>query len=130
MSKKTTETCPCGSQQSYVQCCAPYHQWDSVPATAEALMRSRYTAFVLELKDYLLSTWHPSTRPKQLQFDSNTHWLGLKIKAHEAGQKDDTEGTVSFVARYKLQGKAHRLTEKSRFVKDKERWFYLDGEIS
>ncbi|MCV6638024.1 YchJ family metal-binding protein [Candidatus Albibeggiatoa sp. nov. NOAA] len=126
---KNIETCPCGSRQPYAQCCAPFHQGDSVAPIAEALMRSRYTAYVLALKDYLLATWHSTTRPKQLQLDSNTQWLGLKVKACEAGQIEDQKGTVSFIARYKIQGKAHRLTETSRFVKEQGRWFYVDGDI-
>lgn len=120
--------CPCGSQQQYMQCCGVYHQGEIAP-TAEALMRSRYSAFVLELKDYLLETWHSSSRPEQLQFDSNARWLGLKIKACEAGQENDTQGTVHFVARYKINGKAQRLVENSHFIKQQGRWFYINGDI-
>ncbi|MEK7990789.1 MAG: YchJ family protein [Thiotrichaceae bacterium] len=129
MKKKIVEICPCGNQQTYMQCCAPYHQGNKKPTTAEALMRSRYTAFVFELKDYLLVTWHSSTRPKQLQFEPNTIWLGLKVKACEAGLQDDNQGMVSFVARYKIQGKAHRLIENSRFIKQQEQWFYVDADV-
>ena len=89
-------------------------------------MRSRYSAYVLELGAYLLSTWHPSTRPPSLELQ-NTKWLGLTVKQHN--QTGDT-ATVEFVARYKVQGKAHRLQEKSRFVRENGRWFYLDGDIT
>jgi len=127
--KSNNNTCPCGRQQTYAQCCAPCHQSQRVAPTAEALMRSRYSAYVLGLKGYLLDTWHSSTRPKQLELDTKTLWLGLKVKACEAGTEQDTEGTVHFVARYKIQGKAHRLVENSRFIKQQGRWFYLDGDI-
>lgn len=88
-------------------------------------MRSRYCAYVLELGAYLLSTWHSSTRPRSLELQS-TKWLGLTVKQHK--QTGDT-ATVEFVARYKVQGKAHRLQEKSRFVREDGRWFYVDGDI-
>ena len=127
--KPNSNTCPCGRPQTYAQCCEPYHQGQQVAPTAEALMRSRYSAYTLALKDYLLETWHFSTRPKQLELDTKTSWLGLKIKACEAGTEQDSEGSVQFVARYKIQGKAHRLVENSRFIKQQGRWFYVDGDI-
>jgi SEC-C motif-containing protein len=85
-------------------------------------MRSRYCAYVLELGAYLLST---STRPRSLELQS-TKWLGLTVKQHK--QTEDT-ATVEFVARYKVRGKAHRLQERSRFVREDGRWFYMDGDI-
>ena len=103
---------------------------DSLAVTAEQLMRSRYTAYTLQNEAYLLQTWHPSNRPPQLNLASEpVKWLGLKIIAAQAGQVEDATGTVEFVARYKVNGKAQRLAEKSRFVKEQGRWFYLDGEI-
>lgn len=89
-------------------------------------MRSRYSAYVRNLHDYLLATWHESTRPPSLD-DSPTRWLGLEVKRH--AQQDDTHATVEFVARFRADGRGHRLHEVSRFVRKGERWFYLDGEF-
>lgn len=124
-------TCPCGSGHHYEQCCEPYLNGTSHAATAEALMRSRYTAHVLQDEACLLDSWHPSTRPQQLEFLTEpVKWMGLKIISTWAGQADDDEGTVEFLARYKINGKACRLHETSRFVKEQGRWFYVDAEIS
>ncbi len=92
-------------------------------------MRSRYTAYVLKDEAYLKHSWHPSTRPMQLNLDDEQRWLGLKIKATEAGNEDDETGVVEFVARYKVGGKGHRLHEKSRFERHEGRWVYTDGEL-
>ena len=121
--------CPCGSGQSYPACCGPYLDHGQPPATAEALMRSRYSAYVLGREGYLLRTWHESTRPGTLDLrDAGTvRWLGLKIVRTEAGGPDDGRGVVEFVARYKIGGKAHGLHETSRFVREGGQWFYLDG---
>ena len=118
------QRCPCGSGQGYPQCCGPLHAGQPA-ATAERLMRSRYSAFVLGLESYLLATWHPRTRPPALQLQA-TRWLGLEVRQHDAA--GDT-ASVEFVARYKLAGKAHRLHEKSRFLRENDRWFYVDGEF-
>ena len=91
-------------------------------------MRSRYSAFVLELPDYLLATWHPSTRPARLEPNENgLKWLGLELRRHVV--IDDDHATVEFVARSKLAGRAQRLHEISRFVREDGRWFYVDGEM-
>ena len=121
--------CPCGSGKAYAACCGPCLDHGQRPATAEALMRSRYTAYALARDDYLLRTWHESTRPGTLDFrDAGIiRWLGLKIVRTEAGGPDDARGVVEFVARYKIGGKAHRLHETSRFVREGGQWFYLDG---
>lgn len=87
-------------------------------------MRSRYTAFVLENRDYLLYSWHPDTRPKTLDFDPNSKWLGLKVKTCLKGGASDSLGSVSFVARYKVGGKAERIVEDSEFVRIEGRWVY------
>jgi SEC-C motif-containing protein len=91
-------------------------------------MRSRYSAFVLKRADYLNATWHAETRPAALALDETPvpQWLGLKVLA---ASEDSERATVEFVARYKLGGRAHRLHETSRFVREDGRWFYLDGEI-
>ena len=125
------EPCPCGNGEPYAQCCAPYPTGTATAPTAEALMRSRYTAFALGRSDYLLATWHPDTRPADLTPDTPPlRWLGLVIHAHHAGQATDTTGTVQFTARYKAGGRAGRLTETSRFVRLAGRWVYLEGDVS
>jgi len=91
-------------------------------------MRSRYSAFVLGLCDYLLATWHAGTRPTSLEADPpGTKWLGLEVKQHR--HQDADHATVEFVARSKLGGRAHRLHELSRFVRDDGRWYYVDGDL-
>lgn len=122
--------CPCGSGRAYAACCGPCHDGTSPAPSAEALMRSRYSAFVLGNATYLLHSWHASTRPATLDLkDDPTRWLGLKILAHSGGGPDEREGTVEFVARYKAGGKAGRLHEVSRFVREEGQWYYLDGDI-
>jgi SEC-C motif-containing protein len=123
--------CPCESGKQYNACCEPYHLGLAAP-TAEALMRSRYTAFVLMLEEYLLKTWHPNTRPSALDLaedakgSSLTKWLGLQVKCAE--NTSETTATVEFVARYKIAGKAERLHEISQFVYIDTCWYYLSGD--
>jgi SEC-C motif domain protein len=91
-------------------------------------MRSRYAAFVLGLRDYLLATWHPSTRPQQLEAaPESLRWLGLEVRRHRLIDAEHAE--VEFVARSKQAGRAMRLHERSRFVREAGRWFYVDGEL-
>ncbi len=91
-------------------------------------MRSRYSAFVLRLERYLLDTWHSKTRPPSVEFIDNQRWLGLKIV--EQKQTGPNTAEVEFIARYRIGGaSAARLHERSRFIRDNERWFYIDGEI-
>ena len=92
-------------------------------------MRSRYSAYVLRLEPYLLATWHVRTRPLALDLasDKDTRWLGLEIIKHEASGSDSA--SVEFVARYRIAGRAHRLHENSRFLRENGRWYYLDGEM-
>ncbi len=95
-------------------------------------MRSRYTAYTLGREDYLLRTWHHSTRPASLELGNKLQsapckWLGLDLRRHE--QLGPANAMVEFVARYKVDGRAHRLHEISRFVREDGRWFYVDGEI-
>jgi SEC-C motif-containing protein len=89
-------------------------------------MRSRYTAYVLKLDDYLLATWHPDTRPRELDFGSAPRrWLGLKVLRHESA--GDDAAIVEFIARYKAGGRPHELREVSRFVREDGRWLYVDA---
>lgn len=127
MTKKHThrEPCPCGSGQPYAACCGRWHAGEPAP-TAEALMRSRYSAYVLGLADYLLATWHVATRPAALD-DAPARWLGLEVNRHETTGADSA--VVEFVARYRDGGRGHRLHETSRFVREGDRWYYVDGEF-
>ena len=123
-------TCPCQSGQRYTACCGRWHagpQQLQAP-DAQALMRSRYSAYVLGLLPYLQATWHPSTRPADLALEPGLRWLGLEIKQHAV--QDETHASVQFVARSKLAGRAHRLVENSRFVREDGRWLYLDGDCT
>ncbi|HEY0818050.1 MAG TPA: YchJ family metal-binding protein [Rhizobacter sp.] len=123
-------SCDCGAPRAYVDCCGRFHAGPlhlQAP-DAETLMRSRYSAYVRDLIDYLLATWHPSTRPALIEPNPpGLRWLGLTVKTHQV--QDADHATVEFVARSKLGGRAHRLQEKSRFVREDGRWFYLDGDL-
>lgn len=125
------DSCPCGSGVAYAGCCGRFHtgaQRLQAPSP-EALMRSRYSAFVRGLADYLLDTWHPDTRPVSLEPDPpGLKWLGLEVRRQTL--QDVDHGTVEFVARSKLGGRAHRLHEVSRFVRENGRWFYRDGDVA
>lgn len=120
--------CPCGSGRGYGDCCGPFLAGTAVPETAEQLMRSRYTAQVLRDHDWLLATWHPATRRSRVDLEERVRWIGLEVLATQGGGPGDTSGTVEFVARYKLDGRAHRLHERSRFQRRNGGWLYLDGE--
>lgn len=125
MSIKHPDICPCQNAK-YANCCGVYHSGKHAE-TAEKLMRSRYSAYVLELDDYLLSTWHHTTRPTEPLFDGQkTQWLELKVIKHQASHDQQT-ATVEFLAIYKINGKAHRLHEISQFVFEDNQWFYVDG---
>ena len=118
--------CPCESGKPYNTCCEPAHN-GSPALTAEALMRSRYTAYVLGLEDYLLKTWATETRPTTLNLadETQTKWLGLQVKRVE--NTSETSAIVEFVARYKIGGKAERIHEISQFVRVEGCWYYLAG---
>lgn len=135
-------SCPCGRADvrakslPYSACCGRYlDHFDAAPAPdAASLMRSRYTAFVLERADYLLATWHQSHRPASLRFEANTRWLGLDVRAQRVVDAEHAE--VEFVARSRdASGRASRLHERSRFVREPGsaagilRWYYLDGQL-
>jgi len=123
--------CPCGTGQPYAQCCGRFHAGalHLQAPDAERLMRSRYSAYTMGLADYLLATWHASTRPAALEPDPpGLKWLGLDLRHH--ARQDEDHATVSFVARSKLGGRAHRLQETSRFVRELGRWYYVDGDVA
>jgi SEC-C motif-containing protein len=122
--------CPCRKPTEtrvYAQCCAPYHAGERVPATAVALMRSRYSAYALGDLDYVAATWHPRTRPADLTLVGMAPWIGLKIR--DAEEKGD-RATVSFTARWREGAQTGSLSETSRFVREDGRWFYLDGAVA
>ena len=144
MSKKSPAAagCPCGGP-ALASCCGPYIDGSAIAPTAEALMRSRYTAYGLRNEPYLLATWHASTRPTEPLFsaEEKLHWLGLEVKSalrlrqRKAEITDSNHDTVEFVARFKVGGRAERLHEVSNFVREPDpadgalRWFYVDGHF-
>ena len=121
--------CPCGSGDPYARCCGPYHRGERAAPTAEALMRSRYSAFAVGAAPYLVDSWHPSTRPASLELDDDVVWRHLEIMRTQRGGPWDTDGVVEFEARF-VQGRSRgRLHEVSRFVREHGRWFYVDGDV-
>lgn len=134
--KKPSAACPCGGLDPrgrplpLARCCGRYlADFEGTPAPdAQALMRSRYTAHVLCDAGYVLATWHVATRPDaNVEFEPGTHWLGLEVRDHRVS--DATHAEVEFVARYRVGGRGVRLHERSRFVLDEGRWYYVDGDI-
>jgi SEC-C motif-containing protein len=124
---QVSKLCPCGGGD-YADCCMRFHD-GALPDSAEQLMRSRYSAYALGLMDYVHRTWHPRTRPAlaELHSDAAIRWLGLEVRRHAATGVD--EATVEFVARSKVGGRAQRLHEVSRFVREGGQWFYVDGSF-
>lgn len=121
----TNNLCPCGSEQTYRRCCRPFHKGTAAP-TPEALMRSRYSAFVRGLTSYLRDSWHHSTRPPDLTLTDNPQWLKLEVLAATV---DGHTGTVHFKAHYQEGGVLGVLEERSNFVHERGRWYYVDGKI-
>jgi len=138
--------CPCGGGP-YASCCGPFLAGAAIPPSAEQLMRSRYSAYTLRDEAYLRATWHASTLPGGpiVDPDEKLQWLGLEVKSalrlrqRKAGLPESQHelqhgDTVEFVARFKVGGRAHRLHEVSRFVREADslgalRWFYVDGSF-
>ncbi|GGL04772.1 SEC-C motif-containing protein [Curtobacterium luteum] len=124
-----TDRCPCLSGNPYGECCGPLHAGAPAP-TAERLMRSRFTAFALGLPEYLLATWHHSTRPTSLELDTAQRWTRLDVIGTRAGGPFDTEGTVAFRAWWRSDTERGVLEETSTFVREGGRWSYVDGVVS
>jgi SEC-C motif-containing protein len=118
-----TSPCPCGLGQPYGECCGPAHRGHG-PATATALMRSRYSAFALDDAAYVLSSWHPSTRPDEIEPDPGMRWVGLDLLETVGGGLLDAEGVVEFRAHYRDGGRPGEMRERSRFVRHDGAWVY------
>ncbi|MFJ9587713.1 YchJ family protein [Streptomyces acidicola] len=117
--------CPCGLAETYENCCGRFHTGGTTPPTAEALMRSRYTAFVKRDERYLLRTWHPRTRPARVDFEPGLKWTGLEVLETTDGSAFHSTGTVTFHASYR----GGSLHERSRFERVDGAWVYVDGEF-
>lgn len=125
--------CPCGQTDArgrrlgFGACCGRYIDQEVPAPDAERLMRSRYSAFVRDRADYLLATWHPSTCPSGLTLDAGVKWLGLTVKRHL--QIDAEHAEVEFIARSRIGGRGQRLEERSCFVREGGRWYYVNGDV-
>ncbi|MBT0993308.1 hypothetical protein KIN34_03280 [Cellulomonas sp. DKR-3] len=126
----TPTRCPCCTGLPYDECCAPLHRGARAAATAEQLMRSRFSAFAVGDPAYLRRTWHPSTRPSELALDPDLHWYRLDVLATSAGGLLDAAGTVEFEAFHRGPGGRGSLREVSRFLRGREGWQYVDGDVS
>ncbi|GAB2799540.1 YchJ family protein [Halomonas shantousis] len=125
---KHSDFCPCGSQRRFDECCGPVHQDPRCASTPEALMRARYTAFVMQATDVLLATWDPQRRPSpEALSEPGPRWIGLTI---ENAQQQDGDGSVTFRARFVESGRFGELCETSRFRFSAEdgHWRYVDGD--
>ena len=119
--------CPCGTALPYAECCGRLHDGTAPAATAEQLMRARYSAFAVGDAAYLRTTWHPTTRPRRLDLDPDVRWTGLEILAITGGSLLAAEGTVEFRASYVVASRTGAQHERSRFVREAGRWWYRDG---
>lgn len=128
-----SQLCPCGSNILFDECCQPYLTGTKPAPTPSALMRSRYTAYVRKNASYLIATWHPNCQSEALRESlqegfETTHWLGLRVIDQQKG-RDEEEGFVEFAARFTETGQEHLhlIHERSRFLRLKDRWYYVDG---
>jgi len=125
--------CPCESEKTYEKCCEPFIAGKSWPNTAEALMRSRYTAYTRGEISYISSTHHPKTRDSHdedaaKEWAEEAKWLGLEIKSIVAGQKDDFKGLVEFVCHYEMSKQKLSHHEMGQFKKHEDKWYFFDGK--
>ena len=132
MAKKKQTLCPCSSEREYKLCCGQFIETDLWPTTAEQLMRSRYSAYALKHRAYLIATWYPDTCPQDLDLyqDAHVKWVRLKVVNTEAGSEQDQTGIVEFTATMKANGRAEKMTERSEFVKQDGRWYYVKAQGS
>ena len=127
--------CPCGSGRAFEDCCSPLISGEQAAATAEALMRSRYSAYVTGVVEYLGDTLHPDHRSDYdaaatRKWAEESQWCGLEIRSVEQGKEGDETGTVEFVASYKADGTIRHHHEFSRFLRQRGRWYYVDGKMA
>jgi SEC-C motif-containing protein len=126
--------CPCGSKQEFAVCCEPFIKGKTKAPTAEALMRSRYSAFATTDIDYVEKTTDPSARSTfdregTIEWAKNSEWLGLEIVSASEGSAQDSTGFVEFIARYKYDGVERAHHERAEFKKRDKEWFFLDGKL-
>ncbi|WP_294906450.1 YchJ family protein [Tatumella sp. UBA2305] len=126
-----SEPCPCGSQQSYNDCCGQYISGTHIAPDAESLMRSRYTAYQRGDVLWLVETWHKSQRSPELEALISTHlsgtdWLGLNVISHDYNNNSQ-EAFVTFFARYCEKNQTSAIYERSRFIREEQHWYYIDG---
>lgn len=124
-----SEPCPCGRPATISSCCGRYLTGETAAPTAEALMRSRYTAFATGNVDHLARTWHPSTRPRTIHLDPDRTWTGLEVVAATAGGLLDAEGVVEFLAHHSDAHGEHVLHEVSTFTRHEGRWVYVAKQV-
>ena len=127
------DRCPCGSGDTFGACCGPLLRVERRAGTAEALMRSRYTAFATGDLEHALESWHPDTRPQRSALAATSgqqmRWLRLDVRSTTGGGPFDDEGTVEFVAIARTEQGRHELHETSHFVREDGRWRYVRGEL-
>ena len=121
--------CYCGLSLAFENCCQSIHMNKRSADTAEALMRSRYSAYVLGNTDYLSETWMPGYRPQSMELMEGVTWLGLEIVRTEGGLKQDKVGSVEFKANFMQENRLYCLHEKSYFEQIEGQWFYKRGDI-
>jgi SEC-C motif domain protein len=127
------EQCPCGSGLAYAECCEPIIKGERPAQTAEALMRSRYSAYVKVETDYIFETTHPKHREGYdpdgtREWAEGAQWQGLEIVSVKDGGSEDSTGEVEFVARYSEQGEPREHRERALFKKEKTGWLFTDGK--
>ncbi|MGD8109034.1 YchJ family protein [Vibrio sp. TRT 17S01] len=125
-------SCPCHSQSDYSVCCEPIHKDHHNALKPEQLMRARYSAHVLGLVDFVINTYHPSCQAENqrqgIEESINSEWKKLEVTSTEEGSHVD-EGYVTFSAYFIEEGSEYCMTERSRFIREKELWYYIDGEF-
>jgi SEC-C motif-containing protein len=119
-------SCPCNPKKLFADCCEPFLQHKKIPRSPVELMQSRYAAYVVKQEEYLLETWHQTTRPQAVNMDQSPKWLNLQIinTSHQGNQ-----GMVEFKATYMADKTIHILHETSYFVKENDCWFYVNGDL-
>ncbi len=120
--------CPCQSGKTYDLCCRIIHLDQQKAELPEQLMRARYSAYALAMKDFILSSWAFESRPEQLTLDSKIRWITLEIVDSEPISAQMTSAHVSFAAKYVQNNSFFILEERSTFIKRSNRWFYLNGD--